>query len=112
MTCPIRVAVRVEPAVLHSMLLGMMSADPEVQVVDEVSGAIPPDVMVLSDANPEDGAVPVAVLMNAPRSRVLMLSVDGRRAFLYELRPHRASLGELSQTSLLAALHGAARQIG
>ena len=37
------------------------------------------------------------MLYRFPRARVLALSGDARRAFLYELRPHRTPLGELSR---------------
>ncbi|HEU0302439.1 MAG TPA: hypothetical protein VFR37_23470 [Longimicrobium sp.] len=103
----IRVALLVQPPVLHSLLAGMLADDPEVQVLDGDAG--PPeaaDVVVLSQTDPENEAAPVSMLLRSPRSRVLALGTDARRAVLYELRPHRTPLGELSRQALLAAVHG------
>lgn len=39
-----------------------------------------------------------------PRLKVLSVEDDGRRGFLYELKPHRRALGELSPGRLISAL--------
>lgn len=98
----IRVALQVQPPVLHSLVASLLSTDPGVQLVD---GAERSDVVVVSQADPENEEVPVDMLLRSPRSRVLALAADARHAVLYELRPHRTSLGELSRESLLAAVH-------
>lgn len=104
----IRVALLVQPPVLHSLLAGMLADDPDVQVVgQDADGPEDADVVVLSQPDPENEAAPVAMLLRSPRSRVLTLATDARRAVLYELRPHRTPLGELSRQALLAAVHGA-----
>lgn len=101
----IRVALRVEPAVLHNLVLGMLSAEPEVQVVEGSPAVARADVIVLSEADPENFGTPTSLLMRSPHSRVLVLSENGRRCFFYTLRVHRTELGEPSRASLLAALH-------
>ncbi|HEX8905046.1 MAG TPA: hypothetical protein VF771_09415 [Longimicrobiaceae bacterium] len=98
---------------LHSLLLRLLATDPEVRVIDggpePADGA---DVVVMSQTDPENEEVPISMLLRSPRSRVLALGSDARRAVLYELRPHRTPLGELSRESLLAAVHGAAPEAG
>jgi hypothetical protein len=99
----------VQPPVLQGLLAGLLSGDPEVVVVDsarpaDVNAA---DVVVMTRANPHDQDAALAVLYRSPRARVLAISEDARRSELYELRPHRRSLGELSRQSLLAAVRAA-----
>lgn len=49
-------------------------------------------------------------LMQAdPRLKVLGITVDGRRAFLFELRPRRILLGDVSPDGLLDAIRSTAR---
>ena len=43
-----------------------------------------------------------------PRLPVLGITVDGRRAFLFELKPSRALLGDASADGLVAAIRSAA----
>ena len=104
----IRVALRVQPPVLHALLVSLLATDPDVQVVED---DMAPDVVVVSQPDSDDEASPVSMLLRSPRSRVLALAADARTAVLYELRPHRTPLGELSRESLLKAVHaGAARE--
>jgi hypothetical protein len=98
----ITVALQVQPPVLHSLVAALLSTDPGVQVVDDAEA---PDVMVVSQPDPANEDVPIDMLLRSPRSRVLALATDARNAVLYELRPHRTPLGELSRESLLAAVH-------
>ena len=94
---------------LRGILLRLLATDPEVRVLDDASAAEQADVLVLSQPDPEDEAIPVSMLLHSPRSRVLARGADARRAVLFELRPQRTALGELSRESLLAAVHGGAR---
>jgi hypothetical protein len=103
----IRVALLVQPPVLRSLLVSLLATDPEVRVVDGNENAAAADVVVLSQTDPENEAVPISMLLRSPHSRVLALGADARRAVLYELRPHRTALGELSRESLLSAVRGA-----
>lgn len=104
----IRVDVRVRPPLLNSLLVRLLAAAPDVQVLDGTAAdeSAPADVVVVSPPDPEHDTETVSLLYRFPRTRVLALDAGGRRAFLYELRPHRTSLGELSRESLLAALRG------
>lgn len=102
----IRVALRVQPPVLRSLLEGLLAADDEVQVLADTGDDAPADVVVLSQPDPDNDTAPLSMLYRSPRTRVLALGTDARRSVLYELRPHRTALGELSRESLLGALRG------
>lgn len=106
----IRVALLVEPPMLRSVLASLLAAAPEIAVIDSAAPPDTADVVVLSQADPENETVPLSMLYRSPRSRVLVLGTDARRATLFELRPHRAVLGELSRESLLAAVRGTAEE--
>jgi hypothetical protein len=47
------------------------------------------------------------VLEERPRLRVLAVAGHGREAFLYELRPTRTPLGEVSPRTIVEAIRGA-----
>jgi DNA-binding NarL/FixJ family response regulator len=47
-----------------------------------------------------------------PSIRVLGVSIDGRSASLYELRPHRLPLGEVSPDGLVQAIREARTRVG
>ncbi len=44
------------------------------------------------------------LLDHRPRTRILSLTGDGQKAFLYRLRPELVELGELSPETLIAAI--------
>ncbi|HYH78825.1 MAG TPA: hypothetical protein VEX86_03490 [Longimicrobium sp.] len=104
----------VESPVLRDALREILAQAPDVEVVDGLvprgGGDAPPgpDVVLLSTRDPENETAPALMLSRFPRSRVLALSGDARRAFLYELRPHRTPLGELGRERLLAAVRATA----
>ena len=101
---------------LRDVLLEILATAPDVEILDasapsareEEPEGTRPDVVVMATQNPEDEAEPALTLFSSPRSRVLTLSSDARQAFLYELRPHRTALGELSRDRLLEAVRAAA----
>jgi DNA-binding NarL/FixJ family response regulator len=113
----INVAIAVDTRLLHDVLVDLLASHPGIQVTEclvppsgapELPEAVPPDVVIISSPHPGDDAVPIRLLHSAPRCRVLALASNARRAFLYELRPHRTALGELSRETLIAAVHGPA----
>ena len=58
----------------------------------------------------DDEAEVTALLREHPNIRVLAVTDDEREMFLYELRPHKRRLGELSPRRLLQILTEAAEQ--
>src|SRR6266571_423761 len=67
------------------------------------------DVVVLGLPDEELPSEYAGLLSARPQTRLLGVSGDGRRAFLYELRPYRSALGEVSPQTLLDAIRAAAR---
>jgi DNA-binding NarL/FixJ family response regulator len=67
------------------------------------------DVVIVGTTTPDDITIPGQLLAVLPRARVLALAVGGRSAVMYELRPHRTELGEVSPQVLVDAIRGATR---
>lgn len=62
------------------------------------------DVLVCEVADPVDAEVPTRLLRTAPRARVLMIAETGDRAALYELRPTRKVLLNVSMNQVIDAI--------
>src|SRR2546422_828600 len=62
------------------------------------------DVVVLGLPDEELPSEYAGLLSTRPQTRLLGVSGDGRRAFLYELRPYRTPLGEVSPQGLVQAI--------
>jgi DNA-binding NarL/FixJ family response regulator len=67
-----------------------------------------PDIIVTSLG--EDGANTACtdLLLECPRVKVLDVRSDGRKGYLYELRPEQKRLGEVSPESLVTTIRDAA----
>ena len=103
---------------LSDIIADVVSVQPDMQIVGTVEqhGAMVaaarsarPDVVVIGL---EDSELPETCgpLFEAfPRIRVLGVASDGRGASLYELRPRKTSLGEVSPEGLVQAIRGSAR---
>jgi len=61
------------------------------------------DVVILSRKAPLDGEYD-DLLYGRVHLKVIEIEGEGRRGSLYELRPHRVPLGEMSATGLLDAI--------
>jgi len=62
------------------------------------------DVLIVGVAEPNDIEVPMRLLMKAPGMSVLMIAASGKTAAMYQLRPHRKSMGNLTGPGLIAAI--------
>ena len=69
-----------------------------------------PDVLILGRAAYDEREPDHALLGRWLKTRVLLVTEAGRRTVLYELRPHRTELGELSPTELVGAIGAAGRR--
>ena len=63
-----------------------------------------PDVLIVGLDGTDPADLYLELLERRPRLRILALTGQGREAILWELRPHRTSLGEISPETLLAAV--------
>lgn len=107
---PIAIAVVMPPGILRDVVVKTLRREPDTSVTvlsDLAALALRHDidVVLLGPRAEEDTAVDV--LWARRGIKVLSLEEDGRRASLFELRPHRTPLGELSPDLLLATLRSA-----
>ena len=102
---------------MHDIILQLLTRESDFQVTapaDKTSTLLDaskkyrPDVIVTSFG--EDGAntAYTDLLLECPRVKVLDVRSDGRKGYLYELRPERKRLGEVSPESLVTAIRSAA----
>jgi hypothetical protein len=103
----VRVALLDLPQMLSEIVKEILDQAEDVTVVD--AGSKPEtDVFIVGAQEDELPPVGLAQLERQPKAKVLTIDRNGRDAHLYELRPHKTPLGELSADTLLAAV-GAAR---
>jgi DNA-binding NarL/FixJ family response regulator len=105
-------------AMFADLVRAIVDADRSVEIVGDVADAsellaasaeTDADVVLVTLA---DGDLPPScrdLLAERPRMRILGLAGNARQGFLWELRPNRVALGEISPPTLLAALKGDAR---
>jgi hypothetical protein len=102
---PIHVALIDLPRMSRELVTGALLANPEIQVTTGLSGSRAPDVAIVGGRHGEDMSERALVLINeCPRMLVLTLADDGGGTYVYELRPHRVLIGELSPAALLEAV--------
>jgi hypothetical protein len=115
-----RVVLVAVTGVLRDIVWGALQAERDVTVVAEVHdraslaralGQTPVDVAICSS----EGVLadPVTHLFcEHPKLKVLTIEDDGRRGFLWELRPHRTAIGELTPGLLVSTAREAAMRRG
>jgi hypothetical protein len=113
-----RVLIFAMPRLLDDILESVFEADPAVTVVrwpDESSSvgdaaaATEADVVLVGGRRAGTHEVD-DLLHRVPHVRALAVAEDARTAVLYELRPDRRLLGELSPAAVLSAVHHARRR--
>jgi DNA-binding NarL/FixJ family response regulator len=111
---PSRIVLVDMPRILREIIERAVADEPDMEIVDSEAGNMPlreaieasePD-FVIAGADYDFGEV-ARVLDERPRLRVLAVAGDGREAFLYELRPTRTPLGEVSPRTIVEAIRGA-----
>jgi hypothetical protein len=98
---------------MHEIIEIAILGQPDLQVVRSDRGSLA-EAIALSHADAvitgiDDPELAAALLERHPRLKLLAVVAEGREALLYELRPRREGLGELSPAALLAALRRACR---
>jgi|SRR5215217_1462367 len=107
------------PLMLRKNLEQIISMEPDLEIVGELDNmshdmslavARRPHVVIVGldahDSASESHVPEVAreLLANLPRTKVLGLSLEDRLCYLYELRPQKAPIGELSPAVLTAVI--------
>jgi DNA-binding NarL/FixJ family response regulator len=102
------------PPLLVDLLHHIVASEPDMAVVGRVSdgdlltaaqrtGA---DVILIGQKAKESREQYEELLLRQPRLKVLTIADDGKTGSLYELRPQRIPLGEVSADVLCAAIRG------
>jgi DNA-binding NarL/FixJ family response regulator len=102
------------PPLLVDLLHHIVASEPDMAVVGRVSdgdlltaaqrtGA---DVILIGQKAKESREQYDELLLRQPRLKVLTIADDGKTGSLYELRPQRIPLGEVSADVLCAAIRG------
>lgn len=109
----IRIVLAELPPMLSGIVKDTVSNQPDMAVVAEFSERSAllhaletggGDVVIVGTKEPDELSVPIHVLAACPHIKVLMLETQGRRAALYELRPQKRSLGDVSPRRLIEAI--------
>lgn len=113
-TEPVRVLLLEMPQLLRGILEHAIhsSRDCEliVQPASEEISRDPmehPDIVILGLASADDSARVSSLLARWPRAQVLTVMPAGDEAVVYEMRPHKKTLGPMSPTEVVAALREA-----
>lgn len=106
------------PRMLREIIREVVSPQPDMEVAGEFAAAhslleaverTQADFVITGTGDAELADVG-RVLREWPRLKVLAVAADGRQTYLYELRPQKVHLGEVSPQNLLDALRSAARE--
>jgi DNA-binding NarL/FixJ family response regulator len=110
----IRILLAGIPPLLVDILHHIVASEPDMAVVGRVSDgdlfaaakSTGADVILIGQKAKEGGEQYEELLLRRPRLKVLTIADDGKTGALYELRPQRISLGEVSADVLCAAIRG------
>lgn len=109
----LRVALAGLPPLLHGIVVRLVADQNDMQIVGEFAdhgemlafqGESAPDVLVLGTGNGEINGVCEQLLTQYPRAKIVAVGGDGRRVLLYDLRPHKTTVGEVSSEELLEVI--------
>jgi DNA-binding NarL/FixJ family response regulator len=87
-------------------LVGAVNGSVEVLIA---AGQTAADVVILGMPDTELPGVASHLLDQYPRLKILAIPADGRRVFLYELRPQLVSIGEVDSHRLLEIVRSTVR---
>jgi predicted RNA-binding protein YlqC (UPF0109 family) len=111
----VRIVLVGMPEMLREITRNAIHDEPWAEIVAEYDAPVPiSDAARANDANvvlvgdsPEVDAEANGLLDDARQLAVLALTDDGRQTVLYELRPHKVPLGEISPGRLVDAIRTA-----
>ena len=109
-----RILILPLPRLLHDILHQLLTDVGGVEVLDSdgsdglAAAAIRADAdLVIASEGDAPPPAACALLRARPRTRTLAVSSDGRSGVIYELRPHREAVSELSAATVRRALRTA-----
>lgn len=114
----IRVVLAGMPRMLRDVFSQVLADQPDMEVVGDltdiidlraVAGQTRSDVAILGLHDSGFPGICTHLLDEHPRLKILGVTPDGRRAYLYELRPSKIPVGDVSPAGVLAAIREAVR---
>ncbi len=106
------------PRLLRDLVDAITSAEPDMVIAGEhldeaderrALALIDTDILIAAESGTSRADRWIDLLYEHPHLKVLVLEQTGRTAQLYELRPHRTPLGEVSRAGLVNAIRAAVR---
>jgi DNA-binding NarL/FixJ family response regulator len=103
---------------LSDIIKEVVAGQPDMEIVGEredrgslvmAAAETRADVVLLGLHDSELPTICEDLVVAHPKSKILAVTLDGRRAFLYELRPQTSALGEISPQGLVDAIRAAVR---
>jgi hypothetical protein len=98
------------PARLRDIIVDAVDNESDMELVDadltfESELDLPPvDVLIVATGEPHDDALPSRLLSIAPRMSVLVVAMSGVSAALYQLKPEKKPLGQVTAANLITAI--------
>jgi DNA-binding NarL/FixJ family response regulator len=101
------------PPLLHDIVRDTIANQTDMQLVGDLSVGDSVvdtlknreiDVAIVGAREPDDATRTDELFLSSPRSKVLVIATSGRSAVMYQLRPHKRPLGDVSPQSLLDAI--------
>src|SRR5262249_30339141 len=96
---------------LREIVRDSLASEPDMEIVgdtddrSEVFRSIADvDVVILGAREPSDSSLAEDLLRASSSTRVLAIAANGRSASMWQLRPYRVPLGEVSPESLVGAI--------
>jgi hypothetical protein len=112
---PARILLLGMPRILRDLIRSIVDRQPDMRVVAEIEDdgvelrrieRPRADFVIVGLRDSDLPTVCDRLLRIRPATKIVGVSREGRRAILYELRPHAEPLGEMSQQTLLDLIRG------
>lgn len=116
----IRVALVELPPLLHDIVIRVVADQADLEVLGQYrhyeellvsDNESAPDVIVIGIGDGDVNGICGRLLARHPQVKIVAVGGDGRRVFLYDLRPHRVAVGEVSPEELLQAIRIGVRAV-
>ena len=116
----IRILLAGMPRMLLDILSDIVASEPNMTIVCCVTDSenllaaaqrTHANVIIVGQSAGDEGQQYIPLLFRRPRIKVVAIAGDGRTGLLYELRPQRIPLSQMSADALLRAIRGQPQSI-
>src|SRR4051812_44189710 len=99
------------PPMLRDIVIAAVATEPDIEVIIARGDAdqwprvsMASDVVITGTREPDDLALAPRALGSQAGRTVLAIAINGRTATMWQLKPYRVALGDVSPQSLVAAI--------